>query len=298
MVLAPTMKTIFTLCIMTLFGALHLHAQVPNGSFENWTGYYVDNWPSTNALVIFGNPQTLYKSSDAHKGSYACEVHTLKIKAKPGGFFVPDYSGSLFVGDQTQTKSVPGFPFTEKPTQFRFWYKTNGRNNDSANVLVALTKWNNTNNQRDTLAYAYTYLLDSVGTYTEKIMNLNIYDSTRTPDTAVIYISAATIYATKEGSRLLIDDLSFAGGTLGLNSMEDASTLNLFPNPSPSGVISLQMKNGKEIESLRVLNIQGMEIKRLYHPKPEYIDLQLPPGIFFIEVTAHESIMLKKLIVQ
>jgi hypothetical protein len=292
------MKTLFTLCVMTLFGALHLHAQVPNGSFENWTGYHIDNWPSTNALIIFGNPQTLYKSSDAHSGSFACEVNTLKIKAKPNGFFVPDYSGSLFVGNQTQTQSVPGFPFSEKPTQFRFWYKTNGRNNDSANVLVALTKYNTSTNLRDTLAYAYTYLLDSVGIYTEKIMNLNIYDSTRTPDTAVIFISAATIYATKEGSRLLIDDLSFAGGTLGLKSIEDASTLNLFPNPSAKGIISLQLKNGKEIECVRVLNIQGMEIKRLNHPKSDFIDLQLPTGIFLLEVTAQESIILKRLIVQ
>jgi hypothetical protein len=296
--LAPIMKTIFTLCIFVLFGAINLHAQVPNGSFENWTGYHIDNWPSTNALIFFGNPQTLYKSSDAHTGSFACEVNTLKIKVKPNGFFVPDYSGSLFVGNQTQTESVPGFPFSEKPTQFRFWYKTNGRNNDSANVLVALSKWNTTTKQRDTLSYGYAYLLDSVGIYTEKIMYLDIKDSTRTPDTAVIYISAATIYATKEGSRLLIDDLKFAGGTLSVNSLEDPSQLALYPNPSAKGVISLQLSNRKEIEAIRVLNLQGMEIRKLYHPHPENIDLQLPSGIYFIEVSANERQMVKKLIVQ
>jgi hypothetical protein len=103
-----------------------------------------------------------------------------------------------------------------------FWFKYNARNSDSATILVATTKWNAASSQRDTIAFGYSIIKDSVGIYTKNETILHVYDSINSPDSAAIIISAATLFAKNEGAKLLLDDMTFEGGNVGVKNQDAA----------------------------------------------------------------------------
>ncbi|MCF8252951.1 MAG: T9SS type A sorting domain-containing protein [Bacteroidia bacterium] len=285
-----------------LLGVGFLKAQIPNSGFELWNtaGEKITNWETTNGLMQLGNPQTVFRSTDAHSGDYACEMQTKKINNKPAGAFVPDFTGSIFLGKQIGTKSYPGFPYTEKPTKLRFWYKYNDRNDDTAGVLVILTRWNSVANKRDTLMYAYQGITDSVGVYTQQDIVLGQLDTTQTPDSAIIFISAATIYATKEGSQFIIDDLEFVGGTVGINSQLKKDYFNFYPNPNNQPWIKIDVLPETTIKVILIYDVTGKIVQEILNTGGPQIEIQhqLKPGLYFVELVHEDGVQTKRLIVE
>jgi hypothetical protein len=296
------MRKFTGILVCILLGVGFLKAQIPNNSFELWNtaGEKITNWETTNGLMQLGNPQTVFRSTDAHSGNYACEMQTKKINNKPPGAFVPDFTGSIFLGKQIGTKSYPGFPYTEKPTKLRFWYKYNDRNDDTAGVLVILTKWNNVANKRDTLMYAYQGITDSVGVYTQLDIVLGQLDTTQTPDSAIIFISAATIYATKEGSQFIIDDLEFFGGTVGINSQFSKDYFSFYPNPNSQGWLKINVLPETQIKAIHISDIAGKVVQEIFYSNGSEFEIQhqLKPGIYFVQLVHEDGVQTKRLIVE
>jgi hypothetical protein len=296
------MKKIYSLSFILLSICSQVWAQIPNGDFELWNAAGTDltYWQSTNGLSQLGNPQTVYRSTNTHSGTYACEINTKKIIAKPPGVFIPDYSGSMFIGKQISVRSIPGFPYTERPANFNFWYQFNARNNDSATALILLTRWNTTDNKRDTVGISYGLMIDSVGVYTKKEMSINYFDTLVRPDTAIIYFSAATNYASKEGAKLLLDELSLTGGTVGLPSAIKQENFVLYPNPCPKGAIHISVRTDIKMEQINLYNLNGALVYQLTEKLSHNQDIQLdlPNGMYVFELVYSNGIQRSKIIVE
>lgn len=274
-------KLLLTLSIVILQFCSVYAQEIPNFSFENWSGNRPTNWETTNGLMSspFNNPQTIFQSTDAYSGAFACEIQTKKMRSKPSGVFVPDYAGSMFVGKQISIKSFPGFPFSYRPKSLQFYYKYNARNNDSATIYTILTRWNTTANKRDTLAQNFELITDSVYIYTKREIVLNYSDTIELPDTAILFITSATSNASAEGARLLIDDLKFRGGTVGFNALLENNSIELYPNPS-NGNFFFQFGLNQEIEYIEIRNLEGKQVS--FKRNLNTIEVNESPGIYFL----------------
>lgn len=291
---------ILTFCAFALF-LTKLSAQIPNGGFENWTGNDPNEWVTTNALTILGNPQSIFKSTDAHTGSAACEINTIFVQSKIPGIPIPDYTGSVFTGKQIGFNTVMGFPYTAKPSMLRFWYKYNARNNDSASIVAITTKWNSSSNKRDTVSIGYGMIKDSVGVYTKLEINLTVLNTNLTPDTAIVLFASSTIYAKAAGAKLLVDDVEFAGGNVGNQELSEGFDFSIYPNPVQHDFVNIEFAKETQWNSIEIFNLDGKRVKAYTDNNSSAVQLtleNLSPGIYFIQINSENGLGRKRLIVE
>lgn len=296
------MKNRLHLFIILLFSSFTGFAQVPNGGFESWTLNDPDSWVTTNALMLLGNPQSVFQSTDAHSGSSACEIRTVQLTNKPPGVPLPDYIGSIFTGKQIFTTPIFGFPYTSKPKKLNFWYKFNAMNNDTATVLAYTTRWNASLGKRDTLSYGYSLMIDSVGVYTQQEVMLVMMDSINAPDSAVIVFTASIFGAPHAGAKLIVDDVEFTGGNVGLTENEPVLDLAIYPNPMDEDYFFLQLNQPAKQVSVCIRNTQGQQVAlydMLGETKTQSIRTgMLPSGLYFITVQTENARATRRLIVE
>lgn len=290
------------LSAILLFGGLtqFVSAQT-NGGFENWTGNETEGWVSTNALTLLGNPQSVFKSSDAHTGSFACEINTIHVTNKIPGVSIPDYTGSVFTGKQVGFTPVFGFPFSSKPSTLSFWYKYNGRNGDSASILVYTSRWNSTTGKRDTLVLGAGFIKDSVGVYTRMDLPLITLDSARMPDTAVVLFASSTLSAMAAGAKLIIDDVAFAGGNVGLTDESGRIDVSVFPNPATKGSTTVVFSQPENNVSVKVYDLHGKLLTETLFNNTFAVLLDtghLAKGLYFIHIKSDRGLATERLLVE
>jgi hypothetical protein len=82
---------------------------------------------------------------------------------------------------------------------------------------------------------------------------------------------------------------------------ENRFELKIYPNPTETGRITLEMKTG-EIEEIRLIDIAGKEVitRKIDFGTPKYLLLldEVPNGIYFVRVkTTENKVVVKKLVV-
>lgn len=295
------MKTIVLTLMMVACSCLPAQAQIPNGGFETWTSNEPDGWVTTNGLMLLGNPQSVFKSTDARTGGFACEVNTVNITNKPPGVFIPDYTGSVFTGKQVFVTSYFGFPYQKKPGRLIYWYKYNGRNHDTATVLAYTTKWNTALSKRDTLSMAMSLITDSVGVYTMGEISFFVMDSVSTPDSAVVLFASSMITATKAGAKLTLDDVAFTGGNIGIAETQPF-TFTVFPNPVSDGSVQLLFQQPATTVTANVFDMQGKKILehsgKTVNGKLTITSLSLIPGLYMLSVKTEQGTAVKRLVIE
>lgn len=296
------MKNRFHLFILALFSSIPGITQVPNGGFESWTLNDPDGWVTTNALMLLGNPQSVFQSTDAHSGSSACEIRTVQLTNKPPGIPLPDYIGSVFTGKQIFTTPVFGFPFTSKPKKLNFWYKFNAMNNDTATVLAYTTRWNTVTGKRDTLSYGYALMKDTISVYTQNEVLLMMLDSINAPDSAVVVFTASIFGAPHAGAKLTVDDVEFTGGNVGLTECEVSMDMSVYPNPMNQDYFYLQLNQPAASVTVTILNTQGQTVAQYnLSGKTNTHTLHtgtLPTGLYLIGVQTENAHDTRRLIVE
>jgi hypothetical protein len=295
------MKKVFTTTLLIIiFKLAGAQTQIPNGGFEQRQhAFKFTSWESTNGLMTLGNPQTIFQSTEAHSGEFACEIITAYIPNRPTPE-VPKNAGNVFCGRQIQYDSYMRFPYTAKPKTFEAWYIYNARNGDSANFVLGTTRWNTTLNRRDTLSYAKVFITDSVGVYTHLVVDLNILDSINTPDSAMVVISAASGTTAFTGTRLLFDDVAYLGGTVGLETFEKQNFPYAYPNPTALGAIYLDIPSQLEETTFTLYSLNGkLLLQHLLEPnKTNELNLpELTPGVYLYQLENKQRKVARKLIV-
>jgi hypothetical protein len=293
------MKTKQLLSLTLIFTTFIASAQIPNSGFEDWTVNDPNSWVTTNGLMALGNPQSVFKSTDAYSGSSACEINTVRMTNRPPGVFVPEYAGSVFIGKQVFVTSIAGFPYTNQPSLFSMWYKFSSPNGDTASVLVMTTKWNSTNNKRDTISIGTNIIKDTVSVYTKLNAQFFVLDTINQPDTAVIYISSSSLTASNAGAKLIVDDLTFSGGNVGINDTKEKVVFSVYPNPTTNGRVFIQSNDILESPIITLMDLQGKVIwqKQMETDQNFIIDSnQLLKGLYFIQVKNQKGTATNKII--
>lgn len=86
-----------------------------------------------------------------------------------------------------------------------------------------------------------------------------------------------------------------------LSAQENRFELKIYPNPTETGRITLEMNNG-EIAEIRLIDIAGKEVvtKKMEFTTPKYLLKleEIPNGIYFVRVkTTENKVVVKKLVV-
>src|ERR1043165_1935531 len=152
---------------------------IPNPGFESWIDYgpYEDpqSWNSFNQSTWPLGAVTVKKDSATHSGIFSVKLVTL-------GHNNTVIPGVLCTGVVafSDASCSGGFPVTLPFANFTGFYKYLPVPGDSCLMFAMLTKWNEINGMRDTIAVA-TFFGQSVSTYTFFSIPFS-YQSAELPD--------------------------------------------------------------------------------------------------------------------
>jgi hypothetical protein len=281
------MKTTFTCIVFFIVSAFLLKAQIPNASFENWTGTEPNGWTTYN-----GFPAGLVtQSSDAHTGSSAIRLNVVPfIGSNSGGSIWSASAASSFY-----------FPVSSAPMALHGWFKFHSTVSTESFVVLSGTK-----SMGAATASAAGSNPTNTLVYTEFIVNYN-YIGTPAADSAFIFISLTEPDSVRYGTYAIIDDLSF--GPIGPSGVADLNVDPILepssPNPASEFSTIIYRLNGSSTVSLCLYDLLGKKIMTLLddlhqgsgHYKIPTDISNLPGGIYFYHLTVNGQLFTQKLMV-
>ncbi|NIT57455.1 MAG: T9SS type A sorting domain-containing protein [Aliifodinibius sp.] len=272
---------VFVIAVLTV----GLHAQVPNGGFEQWTGGNPNNWATSN-FPGFGTPIT--QSSNSHSGSSAARGEVVNVLGSPWPPFL-------------STADSNGFPVSQRYAELTGFYQFSPQGNDRMEILVGML-----HNQQG--IGGGVGALPPAGSYTSFSLPIQ-YVSGDVPDHCFIYIFAGDTANGTIGTFFLLDDLALSGISdidLVLDpTLPSEFTLEQnYPNPfNPATTIVFSLPIAAEV-SLVIYNAAGQLVERLVDHRSmtpgsysvEWAPSTLPNGVYFYRLTAAGFTQSRKMI--
>jgi Secretion system C-terminal sorting domain len=223
----------------------------PTMDFESWSGTGANiaplGWVSENAAIyppLLNNPQSVYQATaaDAHGGTYALEIRSVKMQTNPATTMLPDPIGIAATGTVSivPTASLKfGFPNSSRPGTIDFWYKYSPAGGDMGGCFIVLTAWNTGSGKRDTIANGLWTTTAAAAAYVNQSVPLTYYSNT-TPDSMAIIFSSTNLFnpnytlclkCGKAGSILWVDDIKFTASN-GIAEHLSSQGVSVYPNPA------------------------------------------------------------------
>jgi hypothetical protein len=293
------MKTKITWVVMLMILATANFAQNPliNGGFETWVdkGDYQEPqyWYTLNSLVAFGYTQGTISTTDAHSG-----VNAVKLISQASQF--QDIPGLLASGPVLNSSgdvdfSQVKFAFSSRPKSLVFYYKYAPADGDSCNFYMALTKWNASTQQTDTIGEASFQKGDSIFNYTRVEVEIDYYASAQPDSAFMIITSSVDGFNPLAGSVLFIDDLAITYNT-GIYDTYLTDVATAYPNPVKD-VLHFTTKSKGGLKA-RLITLSGIEMLNVTTQESESeIDLSgFSKGMYLVEITTDEGISIQKII--
>lgn len=287
------MKRTFTLIIiLSVLGCSTLTAQtvIPNGGFESWVNVnQATSWGSISMLGV----NNLFQTTDVHSGTYAAMAKTTDtiIFAQP--IIVPGVLtlGSIDIVNQIVTG---GIVCTDKPDEFRGFFKYNPVGGDTLNIVIFI--WESVGGVKDTVATGVFDTTGVVSAYTAFTVVID-WDSgyIGTPDSLNVALTNSG-FAPHGNTVAYFDDLSLYFNSTGISVPLGDMMGEPYPNPS-SSMISLLTLAGTRLD---VYNMTGQLMHTETASTHQYsMNLgYLPKGMYFLRQTNGDNSVVSKFILQ
>lgn len=242
---------------------------LPNNDFENWTTSAeldLNGWYSFNSFFPPGMDGNMSQSNNAYSGSYAVELETIEA-------FGDTIPGFLSLGPINNGGDFGAVPFTANPAEISLAYNYNPAGTDTAFIFMQFYSNDVPIHQQ------FIPLLNTQGIYVPMTIPMGQFAK---PDS----LSFIAYSGDKPGSVLLLDDMEFKGGNVGLEELTTES-IQLYPNPS-AGLVSLNFTRPMTNPVISVYNLQGALVHReqvvLNSTVLERDFSALSPGQYILEV--------------
>lgn len=236
-------KSLFFLLFSSLSCISLFAQQLPNASFETWSGSgnneKPDSWNQLNAslpgsVAIFV-PKTCHKTTPGHTGTYCAKLETVNVTIQG------PTNGILTTGNiiTTPPYGVDGglvYPF--RPDSLVGWYKSSPATGDLGTVEITLL-----DAALDTVGRGKFFTPSTaVNTWTRFAVKIDYYMAS-VPDKAITLASSSDGFNAVVGSLLWVDDLELIFNPLSAEEESDP-------------VISVYSNN-----ALVYVNLLGMELE-------------------------------------
>jgi hypothetical protein len=261
-----------------------LSQSIPNGSFESWSfqnGYSEPSgWVTNNDLaLIYGSDYTATQELPGTDGDYY-----LKLSVQFAESISEVLPAKAFVGEYTfpSADTTNGFAVNQLSTVLEGDYRSFINTNDAATITCLFSKWNESANTTDTIAYGMRTITESASDWVQFAINLTIVAS-ELPDTCRIMLYAGGTNSTV-GTTLEIDNLHFTGN-VGVDGPRQSSPFSAYPNPLID-CLHLDLRNMSGACDVFIYDSTGREF--LHDRKNntlQSIDLShLPAGIYTLHI--------------
>lgn len=267
---------------------------IPNPSFEEWNDITAENtneWFTFNATYAGFGGQTAFQSTDVQEGAYAMNLIPDSVMIAGGNQFM---SGLAIYGNfDFNTGNATGKSFAATPTSMTGYYKWTPVNGATGGVSVEFKA------DGSTVGAGSFEFNTAQSTYTQFTIPLTLSSA---PDTILVIVDAGQ----EVGSSLLIDNIQFAGGNVGVKqiSLSDA-TIGVYPNPTTADAnLKIALPKTATV-SYVVINVLGqqMESDNLGSMKDGVHTIKLntgdyTTGVYFVKVKIGENTKTQKVIVK
>jgi hypothetical protein len=248
-------------------------AQIPNGSYENWTNGNPDSWSPNN---FFPDLITVTSTTDAHDGSFA-------LKGE-----VVSYNGGAVPPNVTPTSSNNlGFSITRHYVDLTGWYKSDLIGSNVGTVAIVIY-----HSSGLSIGYGFAYL-PAAANYTRFTIPIS-YTSNYPAATAHITFSMAdsTGSGFNVGSNFIIDALELEQIT-GVEEMS-RNSMNVFPNPATAQINFTSEVTDEKKYFVRLYNVTGELVKQTFleshfHKLPSLDINDIPDGIYELLIADDNS---------
>jgi hypothetical protein len=287
----------FLIISISFFSFNILNAQILNSGFENWTNmgsYEVpDQWGTMNNATSHLNVFTVTKWYPGSPGAYF-----MKITSKMYGSNVMNGIAVYGKLDSTTMQPISGYPYSLRPAAFTGQWQHMIWGNSQGSVCATLTKWNISQNKRDTIAIAYEELFDMAMQWEAFSVNFN-YLSNEIPDSCMIVLKSSGDAPTLN-DYLWVDDLAFSGLT-NINTDFFTNSFEVYPIPCSDNLnIHFNSKISGNIK-FELIDITGRVILLKEEKLNEYectINIsQLAKGTYFLRSDFSDKNYCRKIIV-
>lgn len=255
----------FTLLLVFMSVAVYASGQqtIPNPSFEDWEesggafSSYLDpvGWNTLNGSTALLSIYTVSRIEDpgfVFAGDYSAKLETQYISLVDRMVPALCTTGEI----NTETEGVEGgIPMEYRPYSLSGWFQYYPSGIDTGQVLITLTRWNDLDNQTDTIGVGSFYATEEVDVYTSFQSVIN-YWSELNPDTMQILLSSSKL-APQEGSVMYLDDFMFEYDPTGLPVHSEGS-ISLFPNPASSQVF---FESAEEVSEVKLFSLDGRFVR-------------------------------------
>ena len=241
-------KTLLTIsCVLTLNA---LQAQTNTG-FETWTGADPAGWTTLNGITALGGPvTTVVETAAPAVGTNSAKLMTVTCLVCP----------TLTLPNPLPGVAIQTLSYTARPATVTVKWRGTVATNDTSVIGAYLTL------AGANIGAAEFQLLGGTNqaTWLTQIINFN-YASGSVPDT-MAFGAAADQYLIKGYSGtsststvIYVDDYVFAGGTVGIETLETSNELILaYPNPTNT-VVNFNLL-GTDATNMQVIDLTGKTV--------------------------------------
>ncbi len=286
------MKKFFTLVLISLCISNWSNAQDLTFDFENWTTVGSAGFNQPNPTTVFADPNGFARTWSAYDATLlpnctkvtpgqlstsAASITTVKANLTAIGYGTKYLLGNLKTGTTGTGGNYRVIPNTTKFDQLSVYYKyTPSTAGDTAVVIAELYAADSTVlasvNQQITASTTTFTLLTAKFNYTNystPVASYGIYISPTKSTASSSFLSSAS----KEGSKLIIDNLKLTGIASAINTVYDSSNKYAYTiengkilvvNDAKNSVIDIYSATGQKVSSKKVaVNSENISIAGL-----------------------------------
>jgi hypothetical protein len=204
-------KYLFMVAIAFMAINVYSQSSIPNGNFETWNATSFDNpqnYPYTSSInnfYYYNLTANVTKTTDAYHGTYAVQLTTNANATDTSSGYLLNYNPNNSGGPNTWHG---GFPYSQKPSGIRGYYKYNEATADSATIIVTFSNAG---------ANIGTYMFHIGGVKTSYTLFHYTFNPalTVTPDSVILGFISSGVGSNGPhgiaGEVLKIDSVSFTG---------------------------------------------------------------------------------------
>lgn len=299
------MKKNLLLVLAVIFCNSFAFAQIPNNGFENWTttGTYStpDNWATLNSMTA---PLGVFTATKGTPGSPGSSYLKLTSKTVTGVGVAPGVAVSGTI-NTTTFKPKSGFAFSSRPQSLTgsWQYMYGASASDVGFISVVLTKWNASQQKRDTIAYGKRDLTGMAMGWAAFSVNLN-YRNASNPDSCIIILSASGA-TPANNSYLYVDNLAFAGSVTGIaKGFTSGAKLAVYPNPARENItIEFAVAKAEELK-IQLTDVTGKVVQEIYSGNVsgnfnyQFSSSDLASGIYLLKINTDSGTEIRRIVIE
>lgn len=299
------------LSTVAITGCLHLYAQLPNASMEQWRNVGVPNktfelpidWNSADSLVTTLPPlfvptseKHIFQTTDAATGSRAAMVMSRNLGGTLG--VLPGVLSNAQVGfdilkfDPNNPSSAiifsGGTPVSGRVGGVKAMTKYTSKGTDTG-ALAVRAIWRT--GSKDSLIGEGYAIITASSSYQQTFAPINYINASVTPTHIIVAFASSARSSRVDSSTIYVDDVDFV--TVGINDIDREQVVNIFPNPAKDK-ISLDAGSHQGL-TCEVHNLYGQKVAQQLVIGKAVVDLShLPNGIYPYRIINQEGVAVQR----